>query len=211
MGFSLELYFLFRNGQADDDANVWIARGQPIDFGRVTRMEKITHQRFKHLEYDPHHRASICVVSLLLGKLFEKLDASPAETIAPTFLVYEFRDERDTLLETASGNAIEIEDWLPFDRTREQRKMREHNHVMKLPPDELRAHIEKHHPAMDPPFLWESAAVLARWLQEAIGAETDEWRELSKSLVSLALFRVWYAHLLELGKVDARVLFVFPH
>ncbi|WKZ29187.1 MAG: hypothetical protein QY323_00490 [Patescibacteria group bacterium] len=203
----MELRFLYPEN-IGEDRTAWRPHGQPLSFGGVTRLEKIVHKRFAHLSWSAHQRAGICVVSTLLGKLFETLDNAPSETVAPHILVYEYQDELDAELARTQGDVIDPDFSIGLEGTF-ARVGPKHNALRALEDEAAKEHLKTFHPALKPPLLWEQCGTLARWLQEAESAETDEWRQLRTEPVSLAVARVWHAWLHELGKVGARALFVF--
>lgn len=217
MGFNVELLILYRRAVPETGHGIWEAH-EAITFGRVTRLEKITHPRFAHLQKDHHERAGICVVSVLLGRMFAKLDTTPREAFAPPFLISELPDGATFAegLEAYQGALRGAADDLllrPFpleQRSIDAQQIKLHNDIVSLDDDALRWSLNDYHPVMDPPFLWERCSALADWLETAEVQMASEWQELMKDPISLALARAWRAYLREVGAVGARALFIFP-
>src|SRR5438128_1394335 len=75
------------NGEAE--CAVWKDSKWGIDFGHVTRIEKLVGDRFKHIRdsFEPFRRAGICAVHQFLDVLFADFENQICKRCAPEILV----------------------------------------------------------------------------------------------------------------------------
>lgn len=218
MGYCCELYVLYPDRIEGTERHVWTA-AETIDFGRITRLEKLTGERFRHLVFGPHKRAGICATSVLLSHLYAKTD--PARPICAPPIIHVDVDEdggyaeliarREELIASGTGDLVDLYGPLEAPRRIQLDRVVAHNRHLTLKDDALQWHLDNDwHPVMDAPFIWERCDVLAGWLEEAEARNAIEWTEVSKDPVALALFKARRAYLRELGVTGARALFTFP-
>ena len=217
MGYEAELLLLCpeRNEAANKDIVVW--RGSDIiDFGHVTRMEKLTSPHYRHLGFPPRERAAICIVNCLLTKIGEKFEAADYSSLAPEFRIHDlWGDEVQALAKLSPGDYIDVGLYVRHKFSGRHghisvERLNAHNASLKLPPEQQKKELNWGAIILEVPFIWEPAATLADWLDKAEAEKTEEWRELTKESVSLALARGWRSYLREIGAAGVRALFIFP-
>lgn len=207
MGFKAELLILHPEHYRETLS--WLGQ-EVISFGHVTRLEKLTNkERFGHVIYTPRHRAGICVVNYIVKQLSRKLDCPDRTDFAPPFLVTSSMDK--DFEEIMVREHVSLSDYERRLSSIDQCRLVAHNRNLKLPnADLLEFAREKLNLVMGELFLWAPCSTIAEWLDGAEEKKSEEWLELERERVSLALARAWRAYLAEVGKVGVRALFVFP-
>lgn len=221
MGFELELLLLYPStvGLALEDQpfdepvkhtwrKLWTGE-ESIDFGRCTRMEKMTN--YPHLTFAGRERAAVSMASVVLGRLFEQLAKEPRSVLANPILVYEDYATND-LYGPDERPSIDVgscsTDYFTRRSLRRER-IEGHNRIIDYDDAKLKAELENYFPVLDPPYLWERCETVAQWLEEAETQSVLEWTEVAKDPVSLAIYRARRAYLREIAKIDVRVLFLY--
>lgn len=223
MGFSVKIIVLFRDvldvdtkgPNGEDTCVYWYATRLAIDFGPITRLEKVVGDRFAHLKHSPIERAGICAVDGLLRELYRELNEKPRQRLAPEFLVRRgiFNDDISEETKMVGGSTyVDCHElYLDTDGGLKQGKelIATHNKVLQMEEQELKAYVEKHDLFFDGPLVWASCVDLAVWLQEAEEKRTQGWEALVKDPVARAIVQGWRHQLRELGEVGAYGLFRF--
>lgn len=207
MGFTAELVLLYPLDDSIPEQNAWVGH-EPISFGRVTRLEKLTAERFRHIEFSGHKRAACCTVSLFFSKLWPQFNPLSENIFAPEIVSdYDEVIERDE-----RNNFIHLATYLESTkRGFPSNTFGNHNAITRLPRPEIEKRIqEEWHPVLEPPIMWQDCIILAQWLSEAEEQVSEEWKMAQVDPVSIALMRAWRAYFLEVSKVRAKALFLFP-
>jgi hypothetical protein len=215
MGFEIDLPILHRHVDEEGRA-VWRVVDRLWE-GRVTRLEKIVSERYAGRSCLPDARAKICATSIILGKLFARLepaDAKPGrrfklpngETIfAPKFVPYA---EHGGLKYV--GDLPADETYVLFEPKYRDERLTKHNTLLDASDEEFAAYFVTYRPVPMAPILWASCADLSAWMDEAGATASEEWRAAQADPISFALLKAWQAHLRELAGTDLRVLIFFP-
>jgi hypothetical protein len=219
MGFNAELLMVYPVRQPPKEkASIWCAQ-ESISFGYITRLQKLIECV---RDYNPHARAGICTFSYMYFKLVEKLKRGPQwQDFAPFFLIYErFSDQAEAYQAASWKENLEFVDCGICRSAFEYAKppnpsahhRAQHNQILQdMNQDQLNCYVnDSYNIIMDPPTMWESCATIAAWLDELENNNTPEWQEVQKDPLSLAKFRGWREYLREIGKAEARALFIFP-
>jgi hypothetical protein len=199
-----------------------------LHIDRVTRLEKLTVHKFSKSSKE---RAAICLVDEIWKHIATKADNATRSDFAPMFGISSLPGKGD-------GERSTVYDWehehvfsfkrlknglqyvrpiagsYAFQQAPRQRDMEAHNEALLLSDTEFDSLIKKRHMLIEnTPFLWESCSVIAGWFDEMekAGENSSAWQELLKDPKSLVYFRMWQCHLREMGKLDARAIFVFEH
>jgi hypothetical protein len=176
-----------------------------IDFGHITRLEKVVGERFKHLKHDSFSRAGICVTDIFLDVLFGINGENALQNIAPEImpLIHYEKDVGGKVFvqfyETHLGGSQKL-----FDEI-----VSNHNTVVGLDEVGRRNYLETRHFMIHGPILWATCHSLASALLEAERKSTEAWEAMTKDRVSLAFALGWRSLLHELGEVNTRALFLF--
>lgn len=219
MGFQAKLVLLYPEEEelppktpADEESGrrtvrkFWKSQ-ESIDFGHITRLEKLIDPRLSHVGHSSHRRAGICVMSVFLEPLFEMMYKADLKVFAPKFIIYNDYAERVLRFDEIAETEVQI-DWDSDESLPEE--MAKHNEILNRPQKEISRISAKHEPRLSPPFMWESCSTLAVQLDECEASHSEEWQALEKDPVSLALARGWREYLREVGRVGVQALFVFP-
>lgn len=196
---------------------VWKDSEWGLDFGHITRVEKLIGERFKHMRdsFSPFRRAGICVMDCFhYSCLFVNFEEQIEELCAPEILVPKpfFGDDRrqkptvkiggrtyldvsESRLEGQMGNETLVED---------HNRAAGHPRVLKRLVQE-----GDWHPMMDPPLLWTSCSDLADCLDRSEAERDETWEAIQYDPVSDAFVRGWRESLRKLGAVGARAVFRF--
>ncbi len=230
MGFKVEIAILFPESEwspgvePSNRIKVWRPYFK-IDLGHLTRVAKLS---ISHLveRFTPFERAGICFMSVVFENHSAKIGLAQHEVIAPRFLVYSEDDfaepSRETFDRLRAKNIREVIDLGPrqtYDHFVSRSKyiypgeseMKEHNVLHECDDEMLKYTLAHSHPALQrAPLRWDSAANIADWMKDAQMRNNEEWQEVSKTPVSLALYHGLQTQLREFAAVDAHVLFIFP-
>src|SRR6476659_2310953 len=95
MGFYAKTLFLVESSQKADENGtngerecvVWQDTLVGIDFGHITRLEKVVGEQYARLSHTPFRRAGICVADCFMTGLYKGLDEGSAERLAPALLI----------------------------------------------------------------------------------------------------------------------------
>lgn len=224
MGFAAKTVFVLpgtfkadRPGpQGEMECAVWKDSNWGLDFGRITRLEKLTGERFQHIRdsFDPFRRAGICVVDRFFSScLFVNFESRVEERCAPEIVVPKrFFGEEGRRPTIKIGGQV----YLDVDESRLEGLMgndtlvEEHNRAVGKP-EELQRLLRENewHPLMDPPLLWASCTELADSLDRAEADHDEAWQAIQYDPVSDAFVRGWRESLRKLGAVGARAVFRF--
>jgi hypothetical protein len=230
MGFEVKMVFVLDDGshqtadregpQGQNECVVWKDLGMGIDFGHITRLEKVVNKRFSHIIHAPFRRAGICVVDCFFTNIFTGgFRKNLREWLAPEMLVrhhlplYVYNEEERLRLPpsiaTVGGN-IYLE--CSPDRLKGRMDMPgsndlliDHNKVLTMDHPDL----PKEWSVMDPPLIWVPCASLAEWLSRAEETGTEGWQAILEDRTSLAIVRSWWHTLREMGEVQAKAVFRF--
>jgi hypothetical protein len=209
VGFYAEVRLLYLKKDDEHPENkVWMGR-EAISFGHVTRLEKLAdRERYRNTTFDAHQKAGICVTSIYLQKLYERLETPKVSDFAPPVLIRNESWDRSA----CEVPAQEYVDLRYVGGYRERfKELAHHNTIVACEEDMFIECINRCHIILDQaPVMWESCATLVGWLDEAEGQQAQAWQELEKDPVSLALARAWRSYFREVSAVGARALFWFP-
>ena len=191
---------------------LWSDSDLTIDFGHVTRLEKVVGNRFKYLDHTSFRRAGICTVDCFLKNLFEGFDENPFEQLAPEILVHkDIFGDRQTQPTKKVGGRVYID--CPKHRLDMEKWgadiIANHNTAIGMSSYDFNRYLQTHQIFLDGPLLWASCVDLACWLSEDEEKKTEGWGALVKDKLSLAIARGWRHQLSELGETGARALFRF--
>lgn len=228
MGFEAKIVFVLPgtakadqqgpNGEAE--CAVWKDSNWGIDFGHITRLEKLTGERFQHLRssFHPFRRAGICVMNRFLHScVFVDFENRFDERCAPEIVVpkpfFAFADEEMGNEPTVKiGGRIYLSvNERSFKGCMGNDTLVEDHNAAAGKPEALRRLLKsgKWHPMVNPPLLWATCAELADCLDKAENEKHEVWEEIQADSVSKALFLSWRESLRNLGTVDARSVFRF--
>ena len=225
MGFSARLLVAYPEAQSAG-IPIWKAR-EVIDFGDITRLEKLTGEAGGS-PYNPngHTRAGICAMRMIIDRLAPRAENPRREWFAPDILVYRehWVDGQARAVAEAAGAAecIDCGTRNPqtdsiYDERRGKRypslrRIREHNIMISLEDDELweRLKSRQYHIISDAPIMWAPCAEIAKWMEEDELGGSPAFEQAAKEAISSALLIGWREYLRAVGAVDARALFLFP-
>lgn len=218
MGFNAELQVVYPDYEVlGKGKTLWMAE-EVIYLHGLTRLQKVVEGI-----RNPGAQTlmGICLMSILLGKLAEKLGAGvTVADFAPRFLIYTDPCEHHQVYEEAAktdghyldcGTSYEGEGaWLlkPKNPSPEQRK--KHNAWLCSSQSQHDHVALKNYIITSPLVMWEESRVVAFWLDEAQSTNTQEWQELCKNPVAFAKALGWREYLRHVGDAGAKVLFLFP-
>lgn len=225
MGFEAKTVFVLSGAAKADrlgpngetECMVWKDADWGLDFGHVTRLEKLVSEHFQHLRdsFHPFRRAGICVVDCFLYScLFVDFENRIGERCAPEILVPKpfFGDERRKrpTIKVGGRTYLDVYESRLKGRMGNETLVEDHN-VAVGDPGTLRELLEKGewHPMMDPPLLWASCSELADCLDKAEAEQNEAWKAAQYDPVSDAFVRGWRESLHRLSVVGARAVFRF--
>ena len=94
----------------------------------------------------------------------------------------------------------------------ERQHLVEHNDIIQLDDGMFAAQIKRGYDAVYArPFLWESAATVAEWLKLMETEDFERWKVLCYDPNAVEYIQAWRSYLTHMGKMGARVVFVFEH
>lgn len=199
---------------------VWKAR-EAIYLGHVTRMEKLTSPKFRDLGYTSHERAGICMASIILRSLVSRVyEKYTRSTFAPPFLVYDTSTHAQVFEYANVINGAQHVDVMSYERSYSlgrkefcllEEFFHDHNKRILMGEESFKTYLAKeYHLVLDAPALWGIGSTIAQWFDEAETSCVEEWQELLKDPLALALVRARREYLREVGKAGVHVLFSFP-
>jgi hypothetical protein len=228
MGFEVKMLFVIETKKETEKKGpngettcvVWEDTFTGIDFGRVTRLEKLTSKRFAHLTWTPFKHAGICVIDCFFRNIFADFDKNTERWFAPEILVYRplplyvYREDEDPPepTEKVGGNLyLDCSVDRLKGRSGNEELIAEHNTFVVNHQSALQLQLfeSAKWSIMEPPLIWVPCTLLAEWLTQAEEQKTEGWKALVQDRVSLAIFLGWRHLLREMGEVDARALFRF--
>ena len=225
MGFEAKTVFVLpstvkadRPGpEGETGCSVWVDADWGLDFGHITRLEKLVGDRFKHVRdsFSPFRRAGICVMDCFLYScVFVDFEKRIEERCAPELVVPKpfFGDpsEAEPTVKIGGRTYLDVYKSRLYGRMRNERLVEEHNRAI----GNLGALLwllkkGEWHPMIDRPFLWASCSELADCLDKAEAESSEAWEAIQYDPVSDAFVRGWRESLRRLGAVDARAVFRF--
>ncbi len=224
MGFSARLLITYLEARTPG-IPVWKAR-EVVDFGDITRLEKLTGEAGAVESCNPHKRAGICAMRMILDRLWPRADDPRREWFAPDILVYRehwSEDQARAVAEEAGATECldcgtrnpqtdDIYDAKSGTRYPSLKRIREHNLLISLEEDELRDVLKRrnYHVITEAPIMWARCEEIAEWMREDELGGSPAFQEAVKDAVSYARVTAWRKYLREIGRVDARALFLFP-
>ena len=225
MGFEAKMVFVLPGlGQADrqgpngeTECLVWQDADWGLDFGHVTRIEKLVGERFRHMRdsFHPFRRAGICVVHCFLySYLFIDFEKHIEERCAPEILVpkpFSWDDgQEEPTVKIGGRTYLNVHESCLRGRMGNETLVVEHNAAAGKP-EALRRLLEGGgwHPMVDPPLLWASCSKLADCLDKSEAEQDEAWKAIQYSPVSNAFVCGWRESLRMLGIVGAKAVFRF--
>lgn len=221
MGFTAKLIILLEQRvqadqlgpQGEQECVVWTDSYVTIDFEHISRLEKLTDERFAHIQFIPFTRAGICVMDCFLRNRFVDFPRTLTGIFAPEILIGKdpLGQQKRELTRKIGGHVyikcspsrLKGRMWSP------EEIVSKHNLATRMNPVALEQHIRDGEWSVgDPPLPWALCSGMADWLSQAELQENGTWKALTKDPVALAIARGWYHQLHELGKVGARALFL---
>lgn len=220
MGFSLKLVLVnpvvepafHGDGEGIPDSGsvtVWrdIA-GYSIDFGNITRLEKVVSPRYKHLEHTSYKRAGICVTDCFFDLLFVEDVQTLFGQVAPEILfpAWALSGNKEltqgaTYLDASSSSCGDDESYLS--------KISRHNSIVTEGRHCILNTIGKEHVVLSDVVRWEDCAYLVHVLDKAEKFRTEAWKALEVDEISLAIAKSWREVLRAFTKTHARAVFLF--
>ena len=208
-GESLE----YRKGDEETPFTLFELCGS-VHFGRITREEKITGERFKHLSWSAREQAAICSAGAVIREVFK----DELGGYAPPFLGRRTYGSRrvDHLPELCPG-AVRVEPlWKRGPNPEEdppafptKAEVLEHNRLGTMNQEQLRAALEDGDP-LAPPFKWVPARDVATWLHElTTSGKSESWPKVLESknaAEAAAHVEAWQGYLAGVGKLGAYCL-----
>lgn len=199
---------------------VWKAR-EAICLGHVTRIEKLNSPRFRDLRYTAHERAGICMASIILRHLASRIyEKYTRATFAPPFLVYSMSTYTEVFGYANVTNGAQHVDAMSYESSYSSGRkefclleefFHDHNKRILMEEESFKTYLNKeYHIVLDAPALWGISSTIAQWLDEAEASCVEEWQELLKDPLALALVRARREYLREAGRAGIHVLFSFP-
>lgn len=220
MGFEAKILFVFKSSRVSDQVGpggetecvVWEDSDTGINFGHITRLEKILGERFRQFTQTSFRRAGICV----LDCFFKHLSAQDSkERCAPEILIDNMlyytvlrqqREDAPTPTITLGGESyLDCSLERLMGRTGNGELVPEHNLALAS----IRAGHDVAWPVIGPPLFWASCVDLTSWLSQSEEDETEGWKAILEDRNSLAIVRGWRHMLREMGEVGARAVFRF--
>ena len=198
--------------QGEKECTLWEDSQMTIDFVRITRLEKVVSDHYKHISYSSFTRAGICVVSCFHKHLFANFERGGKERLAPEILVHKspFGDEVKPTVKIGGHTYLDCYGYRLKGFLQDGDEcITLHNTAIALKSEEFGKSLLDHEIFLEGPLLWTPCSDLALWMSAARDGRTPEWRAITKDQVSLAIAQGWYHQLQELAKVGARVLFRF--
>lgn len=219
MGFHAKILFVTAEYVKVDKAGsngeikciVWKDAETGIDWGHITRLEKVIGSRYKDVHHTPFRRAGICVVACFLDKLWIELEGNVQSRFAPEILIPMkiFEDDPAPTIKIGGRTYLDCR----MDRLKgsvgNTNFIPRHNSAVRDSTSIL-AHLNSGRwTIIDPPLFWVPCRDMANWLFEAEGNNTEVWRAIKDDTISLAFVLGWRHLLRELGDVGARAVFRF--
>lgn len=222
MGYCAKVVILSKaspvnTGELDDETpelelecdTLWEDSSLRIDFGHITRLEKVTGERYRHLQHSAFRRAGICVMDCFLDHLYDDLEKNAVQRFAPEILVNGLFPGQESTRLFRSKQYINCSEYVlegHLDTT--ERLVAEHNKAVGSDETYLLNALSRWM-ILDPPFFWASCKDMASWLEEAEREKSEAWTAITADLLSLAQVRSWQRLLCDAGDVGARALFRF--
>ncbi len=225
MGFEAKIVFVLPGSVKADqpgpkeeiECAVWKDAYWGIDFGHITRLEKLVGERFQHMR-DSHHpfrRAGICVMDRFLSScVFVDFEKHIVERCAPEILVHKsvfyMEDSPIPTVKVGGQVYLDVYESRLKGRMGNDTLVEDHNRAAGKP-EVLQGLLEERewHPMMDPPLLWASCSELADSLDKSEAVYDEAWEAIQYDRVSDAFVRGWRESLRKLGAVGARAVFRF--
>ncbi len=220
MGFEAKLIILretkakaeVKGPKGEEECTLWKDSSFSIDFGHITRLEKVVSERYAHMDYGPFRRAGICVVSCFETHILSGWESKLDDLLMPEMAWKNFGifGEADSLPTTQKiGGKTYVDGGLLIHHTRLLLKRKEaslverHNSVVALNAKGRRKAFASAR-FFEPIFTWSSCIDLARWLAEEEKKHTELWQAVIKDPFTLAVVTGWRRQLEMLGKLGAR-------
>jgi len=234
MGFEARLVVLtVENANAESIADngetkaiLWSDKpGIVIDFGHITRLEKVVSPGYAHIKHSSFRRASICVFDCLYERLWDLLDANIEKYMVPEILTrerlelaYRGESENQTAIaskllvatagqEYATGHCFWYSDH-QIQKGKERRLIDLHNIFVSQTLSERRKAYEVGVNFFEQPFLWAPCSDLVEWWREADAKKTEGMQALSKDPYAVAVAGGWRNQLETLSSLGAKALFL---
>lgn len=225
MGFEAKMVFVLpQTAKADQpgpkgetDCAVWKDSDWGLDFGHITRLEKLVGERFQHMRnsFHPFRRAGICVMDRFLSAcLFADFEKHIEERCAPEILVpkpfFSDQEEKKPTVKVGGRTYLDVYESRLKGRIGNEMLVENHNCAAGNPAI-LRKLLKDGdwHPIMDPPLLWALCSELADCLYKAETEQVKAWKAIQYDTVSVAFVNGWRESLRQLGAVGARAVFRF--
>ncbi len=225
MGFEAKMLFVLPQmvkadqpgPKGETECAVWKDSDWGLDFGHITRLEKLVGERFQHMRdsFPPFRRAGICVMDRFLSAcLFADFENRIEERCAPEILVPKpfFGDERGKKQTVKVGGRtyLDVYESRFKGRMGNETLVEDHNRAAGKP-EVLQGLLKERewHPMMDPPLLWASCAELGNCLVKAEEDQDEAWKAAQYDRVSDVFVRTWRESLIMLGGVGAKAVFRF--
>lgn len=220
MGFMAQWLIVYPERDCPVKGHTMWCSEERFDFGHITRFEKLQMPRIGD-EFRAWDRASICVTRVAIEYIVECLRRKTFDRslFAPPFLIYEDGVQQRNLFQTLirqrgrdhidPGMRYEAPWVLGMYPTQDH--MKGHNAKVALTDAKLaRFASERYCIEISQLVAWAPCAKIAARLKSEERKKTPLWQELQKRPLSLALAKAYRAYLREIGKADARMLFIFP-
>jgi len=227
MGFKAKMLFVTETEEKAEKIGpdgqttcvVWEDTFSGIDFGRITRLEKLSDKRLAHITWTPFRRAGICVIDCLFRNLFANFDKNTDRWFAPEILVdghlplYVYIKDKTPPEPTKKiGGGLYLD--CSFERLTggfgNEKLIPMHNAIVTAHRNNSSTPLSQQWLRItDPPLLWMPCDLLVDWLTAEEEQKTECWKALVQDRVSLAIFLGWKHALREMGEVGARAVFRF--
>lgn len=221
MGFSLKLVFVnpiqepVLLGDGDNildegQAIVWMPVSEfNIDLGRVTRLEKVTSERYKHLQHSSYKRAGICVLDCLFDILFSEAEGKRLSQVAPEIVMpFWMLDVPKTEL-SDGGVYLDVGAFHSdsFERSCLD-KILMHNAAILQDKNSVLRCLE-YHPVLSCLIRWVDCSEMASVLDKAESDRSEAWLAVEEDHVSLAIARGWREIFSALARTGTKCVFLF--
>lgn len=239
MGFEAKLEFVTAEKweaeqvgtQGETHSTVWRDYTQfEMNFGRITRLEKLISPEYAHITHASFPKAGIMVFGTLLKRWQESVTSKPVRNSIFPHIV-----DEGAWKDVPSSQESAEEDWkrvfqgmggrdyakvyFPFELAKWDLKKTEalrakHNRAVAdlctLSEEEGRRKLDEGINLCEPPFLWFSCFDAACWLKEAQEKDAPAWRAVKDDPLTVAVILGWQAQLDRLGAVDVRAVMLIP-